>query len=145
MKFLDSLRRTGRTTNMLRAAIRYSDETGRPAFVVAFDMPHLKSLKTQASAMQIPKGGLSFVLHHAVDFDNGQWKVVGADPEQVFVDHHAIERRFSYVLGRLHEYDECAHEPFNDLVKNVDTGDVFCWKKCRKCGKVLERSFDEPD
>lgn len=106
MNLLTDLRRTGRTTRMIKNAGSAALD-GHAVYIIcatARDIPHFERL-----VVDLGYDGLGIKVGSPSDLSNFDWETMtlrGAHPNcKVFVDHYAIEIRFSRMLAELHRYD----------------------------------------
>lgn len=103
MDVMKSLRQTGRTTRMLEAAIAYANEKGS-CLVVAADANHARTLERSAAKIPGYSRAVRVLPMRSLELDPLTLCVFGSR-DGVFIDHFAIESRYSTVLRRLHEFD----------------------------------------
>ena len=107
---LDNLRRTGRTTRMLKEAYRLASE-GRAVYVLA--CRHNDALKMECDFDDMYGKGESLRLGikfespvSLPDFDFSTMRLRGAHPNCcVLVDHYTIEFHYARILQELHRFD----------------------------------------
>lgn len=104
----DSLRKSGRTTAMLREAVMHAHK-GKSVVVVASSIHQANEMVRSAviggmdEAMNL---GLRFVPADSPDIDWTTLRMRGVAPETVVLfDHFALETKFSNVLSFIHRYD----------------------------------------
>lgn len=99
-------RRSGRTTRMLKEAMKLAQE-GRAVYIVAHTSSQVKELENRLG----PAGEQLGIKVDVPEFlGNLSWETLtltGAHPNcVVLVDHHTIEARFAGMLEMLHRFDE---------------------------------------
>ena len=99
---MKSSRRTGRTTRMIEAAKKAAKE-GRAVYIICATQDQVNWMKSHI------KDGLGIKIESPSSVPYFNWEMLwspGAHPNcRFFVDHHAIENRFSRMLEELHKYD----------------------------------------
>ena len=99
---------TGRTTRMLKEAIRLSGK-GYALYVVAADRPHQLTLQSMLDELRPPRGH-GIKIEYVEMFPEIDWQTMSmpnARPNcRVLVDHYTIEHRFRYMLQQLHAFDK---------------------------------------
>lgn len=111
MTYLESLKRTGRTTRMLQEALQLAEQ-GRAVYVVAVSHPHAAQLQHAIDeAAGRTNHGIKIETAQALGFSWAQLRVPGSHANCVFlIDHAAIEWTFSRVLAELHRFDQPTQE-----------------------------------
>ena len=115
----DSNRATGRSTYMLIAALMAHDR-GRAVYVIGNDVGHADMLQSELREIMARLGrdpaekGISSIkfecessLGDSFNWESGQMR--DANPKCiVFIDHYALESKFSWVLREMHRFDKDA-------------------------------------
>lgn len=107
--------RSGRSTYMLIAALMAHD-SGKAVYVIGADHEHASILESELGRILDRLGrsasetGISSIKFECTDgLSNFNWEtgvLQGADKNcVVFVDHFAIERKFSWALREMHRFD----------------------------------------
>jgi hypothetical protein len=105
MKYLETLRNTGRTTRMLQRAIAL-DKQGRAVYIVASNDRHAKALNEQLAGLDTENTIKVETANSLANFDWETMSLKRAHPNcVVLVDHWAIQQRFEVMLQELHRYD----------------------------------------
>lgn len=103
MSWENTLRKTGRTSRMLNAAIAEA-KAGRAVYVVASDIQHAQVLANYIEAA-CPEmlSGIKIETPEALGFSWDTLTVRGSHPNCLFlVDHYTITRRFDRILALFH-------------------------------------------
>jgi hypothetical protein len=108
----DKKRYTGRSTRMLKEAIRLSGK-GYAVYVMGSDTRHAKLLELMLE-------GLNPLEHHGIKFEcpeslpHFDWRTMtlaNTWPNvKVLVDHWVIENRYRYMLDMLYQFDSIEKE-----------------------------------
>lgn len=101
----EGLRRTGRTTRMIAAAIAAATD-GKKVTIMAADQRQREAF-LRDNREQFQQLGIKVETTQSVqNIDWAAMRLIGADPDGMLcADHHAIEQRFSKLLEELHRYD----------------------------------------
>lgn len=131
-------RGTGRTHNMISAAVIYAAEHGQSVVVMGDDKDlevsvrnycntpefdewrltcdaHLQTRRSTARlTFKNHRTGESFTVAFLsaknVNIEWYQFRIIGTDQKETFFDHHAIELKFAEVLDRWSKYDHPANK-----------------------------------
>jgi hypothetical protein len=103
----DKLRGTGRTTRMIKEAIRLSGK-GHAVTVIGHDWQHARMLQSMLDSLD-PSGSYDIKIERADDLPQFDWRLLkasGAAPNERFlVDHWTIESRYRVMLEMLRQFD----------------------------------------